>query len=69
MERIIDYKTEIEIQKKGYEILAKGLGVIDFIRFIQQFERGYGNYTEDRHRWQDKYSVEKIVKEIKKGNF
>jgi len=69
MERIIDYKTEIEIQKKGYEILAKGLGVIDFIRFIQQFERGYGNYTEDRHRWQDEYSVEKIVKEIKKGNF
>ena len=69
MEKTIDYKTGIEIHRKGYQILAKGLGVTDFIRFIQEFEDGKGNYTEDRHTWQDKYSVEEIVESIKKGDF
>ena len=69
MEKIIDYKTGIEIHRKGYKILAEELGVADFIRFIQEFEKGEGNYTKDRHTWQAKYSVEKIVESIKKGNF
>ncbi len=68
MEKTIDYKTGIEIHKKGYKILAKELGVVDFIRFIQEFEKGEGNYTVDRHTWQDQYSVEKLVESIKKGN-
>jgi hypothetical protein len=66
MEKTIDYKSGIEIYKKGYKILAKELGVTDFIRFIQELEKGEGDYTIDRHKWQDKYSVEEIVKEIKK---
>jgi hypothetical protein len=69
MEGTIDHKTRIEIHKEGYEILAKELGVVDFITFIQEFEKGEGNYTEDRHKWQDRYSVKEIIKDIKKGNF
>jgi hypothetical protein len=44
----IEYKTEQKIQKIGIDILYKGLGVTDFIRFMQQFNQGYGNYVEDR---------------------
>lgn len=55
----------IEIQRKGYQILAKELGVVNFIRFLQEFEKGRGNYTEDRHNWQDVYSVQDILEEIK----
>jgi len=51
MGKIIDYKTGIEIHRRGYRILAKELGVADFIKFIQEFEKGEGNYTEDRHTW------------------
>ena len=64
-----NYKTGIEIHKKGYQVLAKELGITGFIRFIQEFETGEGDYTKDRHKWQDKYIVEKIVEEIKKKNF
>ena len=45
MEKIINYKTGIEIHKKSYKVLVKELGVVDFIRFIQEFERGEGDYT------------------------
>jgi len=69
MEKIVNYKTGIEIHKEGYKILAKGLGIVNFIRFIQEFETGEGDYTKDRHKWQDKYTVEKIIEEIKKINF
>ena len=65
MEKVINYKTGIEIHKKGYQILARELGIVDFIRFIQEFETGEGDYTKDRHKRQDKYTVEKIIKEIR----
>ena len=68
MKEMINYQSNIEIQRKGYQILAKELGIVDFIRFIQELEKGSGNYTEERHKWQDIYSVEDILKEIKNKN-
>ena len=58
------YKTEQEIQQLGIEVLHKGLGVSDFIRVMQQFNKGSGNYVEDRQEWQKHYSVNQLIKEI-----
>ncbi|MFZ2404237.1 MAG: hypothetical protein WAW41_03800 [Methylobacter sp.] len=60
----VEYKTEQEIQKMGIDILYKGLGATDFIRFMQQFDQGHGNYVEDRLEWQQNYSVNDILAEI-----
>jgi hypothetical protein len=60
----VEYKTEQEIQKMGIDILYKGLGATDFIRFMQQFNQGNGNYVEDRLEWQQNYSVNDILAEI-----
>jgi len=60
----VEYKTEQEIQKMGIDILYKGLGASDFIRFMQQFNQGHGNYVEDRLEWQQNYSVNDILAEI-----
>jgi hypothetical protein len=62
------YKTEHEIQQLGMEALHKGLGVSDFIRFMQQFNKGYGNYAEDRQEWQKQYSVGQLIDEINSDN-
>jgi hypothetical protein len=61
------YKTEQEIQKMGFDILYQGLGATDFIRFMQQFNQGYGNYVEDRQQWQKNYSVDDILAEMEKS--
>ncbi len=58
------YKTEQEVQKLGIDILYQKLGATDFIRFMQQFNQGYGNYTEDRQQWQKDYSVDAILAEM-----
>ena len=58
------YKTEQEIQQLGMEVLHKGLNISDFIRFMQQFNKGSGNYVEDRQKWQKQYSVNQLIDEI-----
>lgn len=58
------YKTEQEIQQLGLEALHKGLGISDFIRFMQQFNKGSGNYAKDRQEWQKQYSVNQLIDEI-----
>ena len=41
-------KTINEIRKDGLEILAKSLGPIGMVRFIQSFDLGRGDYTKER---------------------
>ncbi len=48
----------------GIDILYKGLGATDFIRFMQQFNQGHGNCVENRLEWQQNYSVNGIIAEI-----
>jgi len=39
----------IEIRKAGLQALAKALGPIGMVRFLQQYECGIGDYTKERH--------------------
>ncbi|MEW6754665.1 MAG: hypothetical protein AB1505_27325 [Candidatus Latescibacterota bacterium] len=40
-----------EIRRKGIEALARELGPVGMVRFLQQFETGHGDYGAERHRW------------------
>lgn len=63
----IEKKTDHQIKLLGLKAAKNELGVMGFIRFIQQFEIGEGNYTEDRKTWQKNYTVEFLADEIKKS--
>ena len=39
----------ITIRKGGLEALAKALGPIGMVRFLQQYEGGIGDYTKERN--------------------
>ena len=54
---------------KDFDLLAllRELGPVNLARFLQQFETGYGDYTQERHEWLDQYTVEEIAQEIQKG--
>jgi hypothetical protein len=56
------------IRKTGLEAVAKKLGPIGMVRFLQQFETGFGDYTKERSRWLKDMDIHEIVKEIKKKN-
>ena len=50
-------KLTAELNQKAKAILIRELGPVDYARFIQQYEVGFGNYTEDRHQWLGKESA------------
>ena len=54
------------IRKLGLEALAKALGPLGMVRFLQQFETGVGDYTKERALWLKDMGVKTIVEEIKK---
>ena len=60
----VDQMTPVEIQKAGLVVLVQELGAVGFVRFIQQYELGKGNYTKDRHQWLDHLSNDDVLRLI-----
>jgi len=56
------YKTPEEIRTKGLSVLKRELGVAGMIRFLQQFDRGSGDWATERHKWADNLSWDDIKK-------
>ncbi|MCC6499701.1 MAG: hypothetical protein IT313_05475 [Anaerolineales bacterium] len=54
-----------QIRVAGMEALARELGIVGMIRFMQQFETGHGDYSKDRHQWLDGQDLDSIVKRIR----
>ena len=49
--------TAEEILRQGLQALREKLGRAGMIRFLQQFERGSGDYAKKRHAWVDRTSL------------
>jgi len=43
--------TPNEIRRAGLDALTRGLGAVGMVRFLQQSEAGWGDYTADRAQW------------------
>ena len=56
------------INENATNILIKEMGVVDTIRFINQFTMGKGNYTEERRMMVDTMTLEEIVSGIEAMN-
>ena len=55
-----------EITQEAIKVLFQTLGVVNTVRFINQFTTGYGNYTEEREALFGKMTVDEIISEIKR---
>ncbi len=56
--------TNDQIRAKGLELLAENLGPVGMIRFLQQTETGWGDYTRDRQNWLGKPDVNSITAQM-----
>ena len=56
-----------DIRRAGIEALFRELGPVGAIRFLQQYETGSGNYSEDRHQWLGNPSVGEIAEKIRRS--
>ncbi len=62
----IQKMTSEEIRQAGLEALIRELGTVGMVRFLQQFETGQGDYSQERHGWLGKLDVRKLAEEIRK---
>lgn len=53
-----------QIRIAGMEALARELGIVGMVRFLQQFETGHGDYSKDRHKWLDNQDMDIVLKRI-----
>lgn len=58
--------TPNEIRRAGIEALTQGLGAVGMVRFLQQSEAGWGDYTADRAQWLEKTTFADIKAELLK---
>jgi len=56
-------KTLHQIQQEGLDVLVEKLGADDTIRFLQIYEPGSGDWTNDRKKYLDT-DPDKILKNI-----
>jgi len=56
--------TLTEVRELGLEALRERLGVVGMVRFLQQSETGWGNYTQERHQWLEEPDLNGIAKKI-----
>ena len=54
-----------ELRQRGLAALAKELGPVGMVRFLQQFETGSGDYTAERHQWLPD-DVDRIMDEVRR---
>ena len=59
MDTTINLNNLAEIRKTGMQALKEALGPIGMVRFLQQFENGSGDYTEEKYQQMD-MTVEEI---------
>jgi len=55
-----------KVRSKGLRVLSRELGPYNFIRFLQQFEQGQGDYTKEREGRFGRWKVGDISRELKK---
>ena len=60
----VDYNDPVAIRKIGIEVLSKELGPLGMALFIRQYDKGYGNYTEERNELFKNVTIEDIEQEL-----
>ncbi len=65
MSQIMDL-TPVEIQKGGWGALKKQLGLVGALRFLLQYEKGEGDYTELRRELFKNETVESLINKMRK---
>jgi len=61
----IQTKPLNKVTSEAIHILSKEIGVVDMVRFLNQYTTGQGNYTEERKELFNDMNLKDIVSAIK----
>lgn len=64
----IQTKPLSEITQRAIELLSKEMGIVETVRFLNQFTTGYGDYTEEREVLFKDLTLDEILSARKKAS-
>ena len=62
----LNERTPAEIRRAGWDALREKLGLAGTLKFILEYDRGKGNYTELRRKLFKDKTVRDIIQDMKK---
>lgn len=62
----VQTKPLSKITRQAIDVLSKEIGVVDTVRFLNQFTTGYGDYTEEREALFKDLTLEEILAAVQK---
>jgi hypothetical protein len=62
----IQPKPLSEVTQQAIDLLFKEIGIVNTVRFLNQFTTGYGNYTEEREALFKDLTLDEIVVAVRK---
>lgn len=66
---ILNELTPVEVRRAGWEALREKLGPDGALKFILDFDRGEGNYTELRKKIFKGKTVKDIIQDMKNNGY
>ena len=69
MNMLLNELTPAEVRRAGWEALTEKLGPTSALKFILDYDRGEGNYTELRKKIFKGKTVKSIIEDMKKEDF
>jgi hypothetical protein len=55
-------RTATQLAADGFAALVEKLGMADAIRYVQLYDQGEGDYSQDRHLWLDPLTHEEVAR-------
>ena len=49
----VDLNNPVDVRNAGMKVLREALGPVGMVKFIQQFDLGYVDYTEEKYERPD----------------
>ena len=49
----VDLNNPADVRNAGMKVLREALGPVGMVKFIKQFDLGYGDYTEEKYERPD----------------
>ena len=53
MNTVLDVNSLVEIRRAGLQALKEALGPVGMVKFIQQYDKGCGDYTKEKYKQPD----------------
>jgi hypothetical protein len=63
----VETKPLSEITQQAIELLCKEIGIVNTLRFLNQFTTGYGDYTQEREALFKDLTLDEILSAMKKA--